>query len=62
METVKDKNAKLLGFIRKSGRDTIGINATGKIVGIYNPITGITKDGNLRVVSIGNSVTGQLFK
>ena len=62
METIKDKNGKMLGFITKSGRDTVAINASGKIVGIYNPITGLTKDGNLRVVSIGNRVTGQLFK
>ena len=60
METVKDKNAKLLGFIRKSGRDTIGINATGKLVGIYNQITDLTKNGNLRIVSIGAGVTWQL--
>jgi hypothetical protein len=52
----------MLGFITKSGRDTIAINGSGKIVGVYSPITGLTKDGNLRVVSIGNSVTGQLFK
>lgn len=62
MEIVKDKNGKVLGFIKESGRETIATNTNGKIVGIYNPVTNLTKDANLRIISTGNSVISQLFR
>lgn len=62
MNTVKNKDGKVLGFIRESGKETIATNSQGKIVGIYNSNTNLTKDSNLKIISTGNSVISQLFR
>lgn len=61
METVKDKNGKVLGFVRETGRETIATNSSGKVVGIYNSTTNLTKDKNMRIFSTGNSAKSLLF-
>ena len=61
MNTIKDKNGKVLGSVREVGRETIATNSSGKIVGIYNSTTNLTKDGNGKIISTSNSVVSRLF-
>ncbi len=62
MNTIKNKDGKLLVFIRESGKETVAISSSGKVVGVYNTTTNLTKDGNLKIVSTGNTVVSQLFR
>lgn len=62
MNTVKDKNGKVLGFIRESGKETIVTNSSGKVVGIYNSATNLSKDKDLKIISTENSIISQLFR
>ena len=62
MNTIKNKDGKVLGFVREVGKETIATNASGKIVGIYNSASNFTKDGNLKIVSTSNTAISQLFK
>ena len=62
MNTVKDKNGKVLGFIRESGKETIVTNSSGKVVGIYNSVTNLSKDKDLKIISTENSIISQLFR
>ena len=62
MNTIKNKDGKVLGFIRESGKETVAISSSGKVVGVYNTTTNLTKDGNLKIVSTGNTVVSQLFR
>ena len=62
MNTIKNKDGKGLGFIRESGKETVALSSSGKVVGVYSSTTNLTKDGNLKIVSVGNSVVNQLFR
>jgi hypothetical protein len=62
MNTIKNKDGKVLGFVREVGKETIVNNANGKIVGIYNSASNLTKDGNLKIVSTSNTAISQLFR
>ena len=62
MNTIKNKDGKVLGFIRESGKETVVLSSSGKVVGVYSSTTNLTKDGNLKIVSVGNSVVNQLFR
>ena len=62
MNTIKNKDGKVLGFIRESGKETVAISSSGKVVGVYSSTTNLTKDGNLKIVSTGNTVVSQLFR
>jgi hypothetical protein len=62
MNTIKNKDGKVLGFIRESGKETVAISSSGKVVGVYSSTTNLTKDVNLKIVSTGNSVINQLFR
>ena len=62
MNTLKNKDGKVLGFIRESGKETVALSSSGKVVGVYSSTTNLTKDGNLKIVSVGNSVVNQLFR
>ena len=62
MNTIKNKDGKVLGFIRDSGKETVALSSSGKVVGVYSSTTNLTKDGNLKIVSVGNSVVNQLFR
>lgn len=62
MNTIKNKDGKVLGFIRESGKETVALSSSGKVVGVYNSTTNLTKDGNLKIISTGNTVVSQLFR
>ncbi len=62
MNTIKNKDGKVLGFVREVGKETIVNNASGKIVGIYNSASNLTKDCNLKIVSTSNTAISQLFR
>lgn len=62
MNTIKNKDGKVLGFIRECGKETVAISSSGKVVGVYSSTTNLTKDVNLKIVSTGNSVISQLFR
>ena len=47
MNTIKNKDGKVLGFIRESGKETVAISSSGKVVGVYSSTTNLTKDVNL---------------
>ena len=36
MNTIKNKDGKVLGFIRESGKETVAISSSGKVVGVYS--------------------------
>jgi hypothetical protein len=62
MNTIKNKDGKVLGFIRESGKETVALSSSGKVIGVYNSTTNLTKDGNLKIISTGNTVVSQLFR
>jgi hypothetical protein len=58
MQNIKDKNGKIMGTVRNVGHETIATDSRGKIVGIYNETSNLTKDGNGKIVSTSNTVVG----
>ena len=62
IETLKDANYRVLGYIEKEGDGTLVLKDSNWIVkGYYDPRTNQTKDPNYRVVANGNLLTTLLF-